>query len=60
MGLQSFIKESILIKEENRKNEVEKYGKDICPNCKRNKNEWIRTIPFNTLECICGRKFYGV
>lgn len=59
MGLQSFIQTNISLREEARKLEVEKYGKDTCPACKRNRKEWIRTLPFNTLECLCGRKFHG-
>ena len=59
MGLQLFIKAYISIREEERKREIEKHGKDTCPNCQRNRKEWIRTIPFNTLECLCGQKFYG-
>lgn len=41
MGLQSFIQTNIFIREEGRKLEVEKYGKDTCPDCKRNRKEWI-------------------
>lgn len=59
MGLQSFIRLNVKLREEIRKEEEKKFGKDTCPNCKRNRKEWIRTIPFNTLECLCGRKFYG-
>jgi hypothetical protein len=59
MGLQSFIKANIEITEEIRKSELKKLGKDTCPSCKRNRKEWIRTLPFNTLECVCGHKFHG-
>lgn len=59
MGLKSFIKTNIAIRKDIRTFEVDKHGKDTCPNCKRNRKEWIRTLPFNTLECICGHKFHG-
>jgi len=59
MGLQSFISNNILISEEKRVLEIKKYGKDVCPNCLTHKNKWFRTLPFDTLECMCGRKFYG-
>lgn len=56
MGLQSFIKANIELREEIRNLEVKKLGKDTCPSCNRNRKEWIRTI-LNTLECLCGHKF---
>ena len=59
MGLQQYIKNNIQITEENRKREIEINGNDTCPNCKRNRKDWIRTLPFNTLECLCGKKFYN-
>jgi hypothetical protein len=55
---QSFIQNNILIRELKRKSEVEKYGKDICPNCQGKASQFFRNI-CNTIECPCGRKFYG-
>jgi len=57
MGMQSFIKKEISTREEKRKLEIANHGKDTCPNCYRNRREWIRNI-FGTLECMCGKKFY--
>jgi len=57
MGLQSYIRLSTLINEESRKLEIEKFGKDTCPNCNRNRSDWFRNM-LGTLECRCGKKFY--
>jgi ribosomal protein L37AE/L43A len=58
MGLQTFIRTNITLREELRKIEIEKHGKDTCPECKSNRKDWFRNI-LGTLECICGRKFHG-
>lgn len=59
MSLQGFIKDSLSLSKEIREQEISKHGKDKCPDCNRERKYWIRTVPFNTLECICGKKFYN-
>lgn len=57
MGMQSFIRTSITLREQERKQEIKQYGKDKCPDCGRNRSEWFRNM-LGTLECVCGKKFY--
>lgn len=56
MGMQYFIRKLITLRE---KNEV---PKDVaiskCPSCGRDEKSFFRNF-FDTLECMCGQKFYG-
>lgn len=54
MGMQQFIRNAITIRE---KSEQEK-GASKCPSCGRDEKSFFRNI-MNTLECMCGTKFYG-
>ena len=58
MGMQRFIRASITVREEVKKQEIKKHGKDKCPECGSRKNERFRNM-LGTLECLCGRKFHG-
>lgn len=58
MGMQDFIRRRAESQEEKRKAEIKKAGKDTCPECGRNRSQWFRNM-MDTLECLCGKKFYG-
>jgi len=58
MGMQRFIRASIRLRKEVRNQEIKQHGKDKCPDCGRHKSEWFRDKFFETLQCMCGKKFY--
>lgn len=55
MGMQSFIKHQVYIRE--------KFVKDDkiikCSSCGRGEKSFFRNL-LNTLECMCGAKFYNI
>lgn len=52
--MQQFIRNMITIRE---KNETAKVI-NKCPSCGRDEKHFFRNF-FNTLECVCGMKFYN-
>jgi hypothetical protein len=54
MTMQQFIRQIITIRE---KSEQEKKVSK-CPSCGRDEKSFFRNM-MNTLECMCGVKFYG-
>jgi hypothetical protein len=55
MGMEQFIRNLITIRE---KSEQEKTKTSKCPSCGRDEKLFFRN-QMNTLECMCGVKFYG-
>ena len=52
--MQQFIRNSITIRKKSEQ------GKNVlkCPSCGRDEKSFFRNL-MNTLECMCGVKFYG-